>query len=192
YMVEYKDKLYVTGDIYRIGDDTINDIAALSSNIFSPVGKGMPLNNRRGYYCLAVYDSTLYMSGFITENPNKIHMAFAKWDGKNWSIVAELKGTGIINAMAVFKGNLYLGGKFDDINGKPAHNIAVWDSKTFEPVGDGFTGKGLNSGSVHALCVYKGELYAAGSFTSSGGKTVMNIARLNLNGTKPSSTKSRK
>ena len=98
-----------------------------------------------------------------------------------------------VNVFTVFNGNVIAGGDFDSAGGKPAKSIACWDGHNWSAVGAGLsTGKYPSVANVSALCVYKGELYAAGSFTSSGGKTVMNIARLNLSGIKPISTKSKK
>jgi len=152
-------------------------------------------------YTMAVYDSELYVAGSIALADGKRAHNIAKWDGKSWSVLGDGMGStvremvpfdGTVRSMVVYNGKLYVGGVFDSAGGKPAKSIACWDGHNWSAVGAGLsTGKYPSVANVNALCVYKGELYAGGSFTSSGGKTVMNIARLNLNGTK-SSTKSKK
>ena len=83
--------------------------------------------------------------------------------------------------MLFYKGKLYVAGYFSSIGGIKANNIACWDGKSWYALGEGFSSNKKNyPAKVTALCIYKGELYAAGYFNSSGGKPVMNIARLKL------------
>ncbi len=49
--------------------------------------------------------------------------------------------------------------------GVSANLIARWNGASWQPVGTGM------NWSVQALCVYNGELYAGGAFTTAGGKS---------------------
>jgi len=92
------------------------------------------------------------------------------WD----SLGAGIKGT--INAMVVYNGDLYVGGRIDSAGNIPMHGIAMWDGHNWHSVGKGITG------NVNALAVYHNELYAGGFFDSAGGKPYSCIAK--WNGTK--------
>ncbi len=89
------------------------------------------------------------------------------WD----SVGSGIKGT--VNALAVYKGNLYAGGGIDSAGGMPIHGIAMWDGSKWHSVGSGIRG------NVNALIVYKDELYAGGYFDSAGGKPYSCIAKWN-------------
>ncbi|HXB13564.1 MAG TPA: hypothetical protein VNZ45_16365 [Bacteroidia bacterium] len=188
-MIKYKGRLYVGGEIGGYMDKSLKDIAVWNDTAFHGLSQVIPENGPHEISCMAIYDSCLYVGGTFHTNQN---YGIAKWDGNKWTVIEAIQGHGQINSMTVLNGKLYIGGRFDSIGNKIANNIAVWNGKTIEHVGAGFLHGGKFKGVVNALCVYKGELYAGGSFTSSGGKTVMNIAKLNLKGTKPTSPKSKK
>ena len=83
--------------------------------------------------------------------------------------------------MVFYKNKLYVAGVFTKIGGKIMNNIARWDGKSWQPLGAGFSSNKKNyPAKVMALCIYKGDLYAAGRFDHSGNKPVENIARLKL------------
>ena len=65
--------------------------------------------------------------------------------------------------MAVWNNTLYAGGVFTYRSNMDAGYIASWNGSGWVPVG-----KSINN-FVLALCIYKGELYAGGSFTSPKG-----------------------
>lgn len=62
---------------------------------------------------------------------------------------------GKVNAITVFKDELYVGGAFQFAGVKKVNNLATWDGKKWSAVGDGVQGE------VDAMCVYKGALYLA-------------------------------
>ncbi len=87
------------------------------------------------------------------------------------SVGSGLSGT--VNALAVYNGNLYAGGRIDSAGGAPVSGIAMWDGYSWHSVGKGITG------NVKALTVYHNELYAGGFFDSAGGKPYSCIAKWN-------------
>ena len=153
--------------------------------------------------CLYSFDSLLYVGGIFNHYPisgdskwkynERIPCGISKWNGKMWSSVGTWPNACEIYCMARYNNRLYIGGQFDSICGKPANNIACWDGNTWEPVGAGFL---LNSKKkkaiVKSLCVYKGELYAAGQFDYSGDKHVRNVAKLSLGQNKTNISKKKK
>jgi hypothetical protein len=183
----FKGKLYIGSELHIEGpqsyDTALKVVEYGDSGFVEEIGKGMIKTGPAGVRSMAVYDSNLYVGGYYYSKPQKL-AGISRWDGNKWSVVGkgEWDRKGTVFAMTEYQGRLYIGGRFDSIAGKRANNIAVWDGKTLEPVGAGFSGKGRRAGVVRTLCVYKGELYAGGEFYSSGNKPVMNIARLKLPG----------
>jgi hypothetical protein len=88
-------------------------------------------------------------------------------------------GSGYVKAVAVWNGNVYVGGNFTTAGSVSASNIAKWNgtTQTWSALGSGITG-----GEVKALCVYNNALYVAGSFTTAGGITTSHIAKLDASG----------
>ena len=81
-----------------------------------------------------------------------------------------------VYALAVYKGYLYLGGSFATAGGTTVNYIAKYDdvTDTFSAIGGATVG---TSGSVYALAVYNGHLYAGGDIFTAGGTTVNGIAK---------------
>lgn len=88
-------------------------------------------------------------------------------NAQTWSALE----TGLDNsvwALAVYNGELYVGGDFNTAGNNFAKSIAKWNGTTWSTVGAAM----WSPGSIAALAVYNGELYAGGSFTLSGGISV--------------------
>ncbi len=60
---------------------------------------------------------------------------------------------GVVNAVAVYQGDLYAAGNFDAIGDQPISGIARWDGSAWQPVGTG------GPDFVRALAVHGSELY---------------------------------
>ncbi|MFN3562478.1 MAG: T9SS type A sorting domain-containing protein [Chloroherpetonaceae bacterium] len=82
-----------------------------------------------------------------------------------------------VRALAVYNGELYVGGDFTSAGGTLANYIARWNGTSWNTLGTG-SNNGVNS-IVYALAVYNGELVVGGGFTSAGGSSANNIARWN-------------
>jgi len=80
---------------------------------------------------------------------------------------------GYIEALAMYKGDLYTAGKFTVAGGVSANNIAKWNGLMWSALGSGV------SGEVKALCVYNGKLYVAGNYVYAGGKATYCISSWN-------------
>jgi hypothetical protein len=134
---------------------------------------------------LADYNGSLYLGGhFISSGGGAFEYNIRKWDGVSWSAL----GTGIgdigsnnsssVYALAIYNGELYVGGKFNKADGVPQANIAKWNGTSWSSV-DG----GLGGGSAYVKClvVHNGELYAGGVFSVAGTASlpVSNIAKWN-------------
>ncbi len=79
-----------------------------------------------------------------------------------------------VTGMAVYNGELYVGGAFTSAGGVGGTNrIARWNGTGWRNVTSGTTN------DVRGMAVYNGELYAGGAFTSIGGVSSSRIARWN-------------
>jgi hypothetical protein len=90
--------------------------------------------------------------------------------GQSWNALGD-GVDGPIYCLAVYKNQLYVGGKFTAADGAPAPNIARWDGEAWFPLGSG------TNGAVRALLVYDGQLYVGGDFTSCDGLACSFVAR---------------
>jgi hypothetical protein len=70
----------------------------------------------------------------------------------------------LIHSLAVWNGNLYLGGAFTSIGtcSSNCNDIAKWDGSTFTALSTGA------NGLVYSLAVWNGNLYVGGAFTTIG------------------------
>jgi hypothetical protein len=161
--LEWNSKLYLLG-AHSSGTDTLCGIAAYNgTNYSAPMPPGFLITSA------AIYNNEFYAGGggggftncgTLPPGTNNI----AKWNGSGWSSVGGggPGGTDVINAMAVYNGELYVVGNFTSMGGNPnAHRIAKWNGSTWSGVGGAFP----LSVQANILCVavYNGELYVGGS-----------------------------
>jgi hypothetical protein len=69
--------------------------------------------------------------------------------------------------------SLVVAGSFTTAGDISATNIAYWDGINWHALGSGLTG------TIHALAVYNGELYAGGDITASGATILHNLVKWN-------------
>jgi hypothetical protein len=116
-------------------------------------------------YTVGEFNNRIYGAGSVDQ-----YRKAADWDGVKWDTIG--KGIGIgggyVYSSAVYKGELYLGGSFYEMeNGTPVNRIARWDGTSWKDVGGGIEG-GLPK--VWAMTVYNGELIVGGNFNYAGGQ----------------------
>ena len=78
----------------------------------------------------------------------------------------QLGGPGDVYCMAVYNGDLIVGGYFQTAGDTIARNIAAWDGTNWSRLAGGISGTYRD---VYALEVYDGWLYVGGDFQSAGG-----------------------
>ena len=161
----YNGELYAGGFFDRAGGNPASSIAKWNDTTWTDVGYwGWPIP-----YCFNVYNGKLFFGGLGSE--------ILSWDGFNWDTIATIWGSNAqIHALAVYNNELIAGGFFDSINGMSANNIAKWDGTNWTPLGSG-TSQIFGNGTVEALAVLNGELYAGGWFDAAGGIPASYIAK---------------
>ncbi len=151
---------------------TANRIAKWNGSTWSALGSGMD----NSVYSLAVSGGTLYAGGRFTTAGGNAARRVAKWNGSTWSAL----GLGMDNsvyALAVSGTHLYAGGTFvyatnSGFGPSFVCLIAEWNGYAWWPLGSG-----MNIGSVQALVMSGGNLYAGGTFTAAGGNAANSVAR---------------
>lgn len=201
-LYEYNGKLCIGGGFYKKvhGLETAANVAQWRDTFgaWNQMGEGFTHLYYLGYsptvLSFCEYQNTLYAGGYFWQSGNDttIYNA-AKWDAKKWCKVAPSAEMGFctwINAMQVYNQKLYMGGEayycYTRRN-RNAIGIRCWDGRKLEKV-ESKTNKVKVSNDrnssrrnmgINAFAVYKGELYAGGTFDSVDGKHYNNIAKWN-------------
>ncbi len=130
----------------------------------------------------------LYIAGnYLDLNGQAPLDHIAKWDGTTYSAVGGTIGGAvpliILDLQVADLGDgekLYAGGRFLNIGGVPANNIAVWDGTAWAPLGGGLTQQ-LGTAQVITMTVFDDgtgpALYAGGTFQSAGGTPALRVAK---------------
>ena len=125
------------------------------------------------------FDSVRTLTGNTVATNN-----IAKWDGFNWSALGDSSNVnnngvaGVVHALAVDGGNLYVGGDFRSANTSASNSVAAsgiakWDGSAWSAFGDGTNAN--NNGvhlidesqffaTVYAIAVSGGSIYVGGNF----------------------------
>jgi hypothetical protein len=118
----------------------------------------------------------LYVAGFFTTAGSVPARSVARWDGFEWTALADGLEGGVY-ALEVYDDGLgggpalYAGGTFTDSGGTFMSRVARWDGAAWSEVGVG------PDNIVNALEVHEGALFAGGEFHNAGGVVVNHVAR---------------
>ncbi len=175
----YGGNLYAGGYLNDIGGVTAHKLASWNGAAWSAL-PGDPMGSADIVRVLAVHDDgtgeALYVGGEITNaGGNANAKNIFKWDGTTLTPLG--RGTNNdVEAMAVFDGELYVGGQFSEVTQSDgtvvfANKVAKWDGALWSTVGVGMGTSITNH--VWALSLFDedgtGEkLYAGGQFTTPG------------------------
>ncbi len=120
--------LYVGGNFTSAGDQHARNIARWDGSAWHVLGSGV---NYFVYTLAPDRQGNLYAGGKFTYAGSVMTPYVARWDGSAWhSLGSSMWGYRpypYVNALAVGgQGNLYVGGSFENVGGKPSSNIALW------------------------------------------------------------------
>lgn len=152
-------KLYVI-NVYEIAGDTVKGVA-----IFDGVKFDSLREISGGVSDLIEFQNKKILAGnfsYVGQWPGYYSTGrLAAWDSINdWHTLTPTVGIdGSVNCMAVYNGELYVGGMFTQVQNTPGTlRIAKWNGTSWSSVGGGFIGQAY----VNAMTVYQGELYVGG------------------------------
>lgn len=157
--------LVVAGS-FVVGNQTTR-VATWDGSQWTPLGTGLNGTST----ALVVHNGELVVAG-----DRKVH----RWTGGAWQqfgAYAVTTNTASVDAMVVWNGDLYVGGRFDTFAGFTANNVARWNGSTWSPLGAGVLSSPTWVGAwVAALAVYQNVLYVGGAFATAGGVASANLA----------------
>ncbi len=159
------------------GGTTVNNLAAWDGSSWRSLGGGVT-GAFRQVYATAIYQNSLIVAGSFASAGGAGGVPasnIAAWNGSQWSALGG--GTDdFVQALAVYRGELIVGGQFAQVAGVTRRGLAVWNGSQWSsfPGGDaGFLGM------VESLLVDGDDLYVGGNFSTLGSTPAQDIGRWN-------------
>lgn len=173
------DELYVTGLFTMIDGQPCKGVAKRVGNGWQCVGDlGCEFC---GAYDIIHYQDRLVVSGTLTFGPEPYHHVMQYVNGSwipvgPYGILGGLSGGG---PLAVYQGDMYIGGLIHLSAGNAGFALMRWDGSNWSQVGEGLqdeTGGTVQHIQVKGLMVHDGKLFVAGGFTYAGNVLAERIA----------------
>jgi hypothetical protein len=130
-----RDVLYVAGGFTGFGNTICRGVAEWNDTVWRPVGTG--IDTLWGTWCLEIFNGELYAGGAnetVSSQGDTLKNIY-KFDGTKWVDVDGGANLAVMD-MAVYNGNLYVGGYFTQVgNGVQASKIACYGTTCPTSVG---------------------------------------------------------
>jgi trimeric autotransporter adhesin len=160
---KYLGNIIVGGGFTSAGSLTIRNLAKWDGNLWSSFGN---ISNG-AVYSLIVDGTDLYIGGIFDSINGMLARGVARYDGVNWHVYPPvvLPGGGnvSISSVALYDGELYVGGVFD--GGQGRYNIARFDGTNWVGLNGGVSGA---FPVINSLSHYDNKLVVAGRFLQCG------------------------
>ena len=162
----------------------VDNIARWNGSTWSRMSylDGLPTNNEPTVTALTTLPNGDIVAGgkFIMPAPPYDLGGVARWNGSSWVPLGTGFSAGFAAEVYIYdfavlpNGDLVAGGRFTDVSGAPAANLARWNGSSWSAFGSGM------NGVVRALDLLpSGELIASGNFTTANGVPANRIASWN-------------
>jgi len=194
-MMVWNGDLIVGGVFETAGGQTVNGIVRWDGTQWHPLGSGEEFGVHQDVgsghvqsgrvLALTELDGDLIVGGLFTHAGGQLANNIARWDGKAWHPFVSKDHVGIylefmygpygVRTLAVWNGDLIVGGKFYEVAGQTANHIVRWDGSLWHPFS-----AGEEIGVSHPVWVSLGwndQLILGGQFTTAGDQLVNLIAR---------------
>ncbi len=180
----FKNNLYISGGFKSINNTNIGGTARWNGSSWDSVG--CPSGIKGNLRVIKEYKDELACGGNMQDVCDIINetgagdLLIVNWNDSSWRAIARWVGSpsnfGTIYCMAVYNGELYVGGTIMFIGGKYASGIARWDGSQWRSVRAGITGGWRD---VRSMAVYNDELYIGGNFTGVDSQLCLGVAKWN-------------
>ncbi len=124
HMEVFDEKLYISGD-FESNNIGFSELIVWDGSQFKDFGRAFSLSGSNEIESLVVFDEALYVGGEFSQVIGTQVNNLLKWDGEQWSILADGIG-GVVLTIQPFDGQLYIGGDFFSAGNLPAEHIAIW------------------------------------------------------------------
>jgi hypothetical protein len=171
-LTTYLGDLIAGGNFGNAGGVSAQNISRWDGTIWSPLGDGLD----DSVLDLVADGADLFACGVFHFSHAIPVYHVAKYNSLTWPRWRSI-GFGFtgweqsVNGMALFNGDLIVGGYFHHAGGVGASNIARWDRRDWHPMGSGV------SLAVSAIATYGSDLYVGGDIHRAGQESSYNIAR---------------
>ncbi|MBI4720072.1 MAG: hypothetical protein HY770_02355 [Chitinivibrionia bacterium] len=176
--------VYIGGEFTKIGNVSARGIAKWDGHEWSAVGGGVDGWVRT----IEIYQGIVYVGGSFKYAGDVLCNDIARWDGARWrsfgSGVVDPEVIPSIQDIAVFKGEVYIGGGFRRVGGLNTYSIAKWN-KGWHALGSGVSWSAGNPGVVYALAADSNYLYIGGGFLYAGGTYMPHLVKWDGNNYSP-------
>jgi Secretion system C-terminal sorting domain len=143
-LVNYKDELYIGGNMQFSGQDTIHYLLKYDGEKFSKVGSDSMQMNRE-VVCMKIYNNELYILGSFDKLGEQEAHHLVKWDGEKYTILNtdtffSKSGTPLqqssnrLQTFEILNDTLYVGGTFYRIGQDTMQNIAKLNRALSDPI----------------------------------------------------------
>jgi len=157
-ITEYNGELIATGQFLQSGSTVCEGIARWDGSQWQALG-GSTNGDVYATY-IDTLTNELYIGGNFGLAGGTTATRLAKWDGTTWSAVANFVGSGQVNCINQYGGDLIVGGTFQFAGGTGANDyLARWDGTTYQSMGGGF------NNFTTVIDYYDGKLLVGGEFT---------------------------
>lgn len=175
----YNGELYIGGNI-NTNATSLNDLPSVCK-LANGVWTGVSDENVVGIADdMLVWNGELYVVSNFWSLPNKI----MKFDGTNWTQVGgdvgQFGDNHSIATIDTFNNELYIAGRFADLETSGANHIAKFNGNTWESVGFPTSGEENNliKGWINDIVSHEGKLYVGGSIHDFTGSSTTDKPRL--------------
>jgi hypothetical protein len=184
-LAEHERGVVVGGRFASVGSALVaNNIALRTPNGWESLGAGLGRPNHDAVLSVATHEGQVHAAwqdASSRSEPGRL----SRWTQTTWEPLGS--GNREIRALLSAGDDVYAGGGFTSLTDAlgrttEANRVARFDGETFHALGAGL---GDRSGDVLALTMFRGNLVAAGTFTSAGGVPAMGIARWDAGAWRP-------
>jgi hypothetical protein len=172
--------LYAGGALGMTGDTNTYGVARWDGSSWNTLGS--TISGCAGRSCvpavfnLRVDGSDIYAIGSFNSLGGVVANSVAKWNSASgqWEAMGDgFTGTNVlVIGIAMYNGQMHVSGTFQNADGVPAQNMAVWNGANWVPF------SGAND-EVRRILTDGSYLYAVGDFTTIGGTAANRAARWN-------------
>jgi hypothetical protein len=152
----------------------VQNIGLLTGSTWSALGQGVTFgeNAHGAGLALAHGPAGEYVGGWFDQTGSAQTTGISLWNGTAWQSLGKGLAGGVsatgptVQAIAVYKNQVFIGGDFSSVSGVKASNIAAYSGGKWDAVGGG------TDAAVESLAVSGNYLYAGGGFGKAGGASV--------------------